>query len=192
MVKKLVAIGVAIVFLVFMGAIWQNINSNAVYYAVHCPHEQETRPILVEVCNHIWSVDGPDLKAPDIEKTGVSYDIDWRVKYQTIHNDKYNLMLAKSNVDKNIYASFDTDYGDPDKEGKERVLVFNPSGKLIAITTNDEHGGEKKERLSLQSKEEYLRKIDRTLDEIIVSQPNQSPKINLQWIYNLLNYKRFN
>ncbi|KSU12094.1 hypothetical protein LMG8526HA_01396 [Lactococcus lactis] len=188
MVRKLVIIGVSFLLLIIIGYSKLNLNNYSVYYATHCPHVKEADPVLVEICNHIWSINGPDLKSPDYRKTGIQYIEDWRVKYQAIWNDKYDLRLAKSNEDKNIYADFYTYYKDPDKGPTIKSLIFNSSGKFIRFTDDEE----REEILSSESKKEYFMMIDKTLDAILVAQANDSPKINLQALYNSLNYWRFN
>ena len=180
MVKKLRVWGLILLSIIVISYVWADLYVNAVYYASHCPHSGGSNPLLVEVSKHI-----EDLESPNYKQTGISYQLDGTPE---ILSDKYELAIEQAIT------------GDTKVKGQKVIaifssptfnqwFVFNNSGRIIAYYKGYSNGIQQGQ-ISLKSRQKYLDELNKTLNNINTSQHTR-PRINLQWLYNLLNYWRF-
>ena len=183
MVRKLIMIGVCFLGIMIIGYSAMNLHNYGVYYAFNIPHSKNRVPILTEVFNSTEL-----LKEPNYKKTGIRYKIDWswRREPSYIFNDDLKLEAYQGSMvpkDSNRGYSVDFDTGNNSIRG-----IFDSDGKLFLCTVSSDYN--QKIDLSFDLEKSILDKTNRTMNEIGHIQTR--PQINLQWIYNLFNYWRFN
>lgn len=189
-----------------------NLRVYSIYYAQNIPHKPGTDPVMCAVIDNLDSIYIPNLD----EKS--RYD-NWKDVVNTASDKSgqvtYDFIRSSINVELSRTAQFSICLARYDligKKGKYRIiystgksgtdfyhfetqesqcLSFNSSGRLISILSLGNEGDytvrQNITNLSLKN----IENLKRDAYSIIVKK-SQAPLINLQMLYNWLNYKRFN
>ncbi|WP_257589840.1 hypothetical protein [Lactococcus lactis] len=184
-----VSISFSVIFLfVALIYIWLNLGKYSVYYAQHLPHKVGTNPVMVAVFNNLDAIYIPNA----------NYDVPFGgVRVKTSEGDiDYRFEGLKDN-DISVFKKGELSFSlKPEAGGL--VLIdfvtpytynFNSKGEFISVTYSEETTPK-----TIKPTLQYIIIVKEKLNEMygfIVSH-RQAPKINLQWIYNLFNYWRFN
>ena len=173
--------------------VWLNLGKYSVYYAQHLPHKIGTNPVLVAVFNNYDSLYIPKFNFDTNSAPFGQYEIFYHMS--TLHgrwisvSDRENkeLEYTLGNGQDSMYS---LDVLKP-KQGKPDTYNFLGNGILSSVIYYDSPNS--KGRIEHSDKEdiEDSDKILSTMYGNIVSH-RQVPKINLQWLYNLLNERKFN
>jgi hypothetical protein len=184
-----VSISFSVIFLfVALIYIWLNLGKYSVYYAQHLPHKVGTNPVMVAVFNNLDAIYIPNANY-DVPFGGVRVktsegDIDYR--FEGLKNNDISVFKKgelsfslKPEAGGLVLIDFVTPY----------TYNFNSKGEFISVTYSEETTPK-----TIKPTLQYIIIVKEKLNEMygfIVSH-RQAPKINLQWIYNLFNYWRFN
>ena len=151
---------------------FENIKSNSVYYAKHTPHKEGTEPVLMMVVDNLEWIYNPKVKT-------LKYDFDGQpcVQFFTSNGKQTGFIAPFCGDDKNKkYYIYDDDK-------LEMTLVldcnFNPD-----IAYN--HGYE----IAKLGNKGIKQKLYNDLQPIIDAQ--RKPKVNLQWLFDIVYKDRFN
>ena len=151
---------------------FDNIKSNSVYYAKHTPHKEGTEPVLMMLVDNLFWINTPEID-------GIEYDFDGPpcVQFFTSNGKQTGYIAPFCGYDKNkknyIYV---------DNECEISLILdcnFNPD-----ITQN--HGYE----IAKLGNKEIKQKLYNDLQPIIDAQ--RKPKVNLQWLFDIVYKDKFN
>ena len=162
---------IVIAVLLFITAFcFKNIKSNSVYYAKHTPHKEGTEPVLMMLVDNLFWINTPEID-------GIEYDFDGPpcVQFFT-SNGKQIGYIAPFRKKNYIYD---------DGEWEIRLILdcnFNPD---IAY----DYGHEKIQITKLDNKE-IKQSLYNKLQPIIDAQ--HKPKVNLQWLFDIVYKNKFN
>ena len=162
---------IVIAILLFVTAFcFKNIKSNSVYYAKHTPHKEGTEPVLMMLVDNLFWINTPEID-------GIEYDFDGPpcVQFFTSNGEQigYIAPFRKKNY---IYD---------DGEWEIRLILdcnFNPD-----IAYN--YGHEKIQITKLDNKG-IKQSLYNKLQPIIDAQ--RKPKVNLQWLFDIVYKDKFN
>ena len=166
---KGIIIGTILVFsigvVVFLGLslyAYSNLKYYSVYYAQQMPHKEGTEPDLVMLLENMGSIYTPKIE-------GIRYDDDGN---NAIENTKTETVLSNS-MGNFLYH-------------KNRVTVdFDSTFRFFHVT--DLSGEQPKKEINEAEIKQEIREV---FAPVIDAQPK--PRINLQWLFNLLYQDRFN
>lgn len=171
MKKIIIRVFIFIAILLFITAFcFKNIKSNSVYYAKHTPHKEGTEPVLMMLVDNLFWINTPEID-------GIEYDFDGPpcVQFFT-SNGKQIGYIAPFRKKNYIYD---------DGEWEIRLILdcnFNPD---IAY----DYGHEKIQITKLDNKE-IKQSLYNKLQPIIDAQ--HKPKVNLQWLFDIVYKDKFN
>lgn len=147
---------------------FENIKSNSVYYAKHTPHKEGTEPVLMMLVDNLFWISNPEID-------GIEYDLDG---YNCIKNYNFKsedgLYFASYGGQKYSYDSNDGFYN------------FNSDFELTYCS--DRHY--KKIDIKNIDVEEVKKDIYKMAQPVIDAQ--SKPRVNLQWLFDIVYKDRFN
>ena len=149
---------------------FDNIKSNSVYYAKHTPHKEGTEPVLMMVVDNLFWINTPEID-------GIEYSFDGG---NSIDKKNYNGELQTVFIgghNDNHYVFFDS---------KRTYYEFNRNFNLTYSV--DRNLNEKRldatELLNLKNEIYY------SVQPVIDAQ--RKPRVNLQWLFDIVYKDRFN
>ena len=165
-----IALIISITLFCIAGFCFKNIKSNSVYYAKHTPHKDGTEPVLMMLVDNLFWINTPEID-------GIEYDFDGPpcVQFFT-SNGKQIGYIAPFRKKNYIYD---------DGEWEIRLILdcnFNPD-----IAYN--YGHEKIQITKLGNKG-IKQKLYNNLQPIIDAQ--SKPRVNLQWLFDIIYKNKFN
>ena len=170
MKKIIIRVFIFIAILLFItGFCFDNMKRNSVYYAKHTPHKDGTEPVLMMVVDNLEWIYNPEID-------GIEYDFDGP---NCIKN--YNF----KSEDEPWFASFggeEYSYNSNDDE----FYNFNSDFELTYYS--DRH--DKKIDIKNIDVEEVKKDIYKMVQPVIDAQ--RKPKVNLQWLFDIVYKDRFN
>lgn len=147
---------------------FENIKSNSVYYAKHTPHKEGTEPVLMMLVDNLFWISNPEID-------GIEYDLDG---YNCIKNYNFKsedgLYFASYGGQKYSYDSNDGFYN------------FNSDFELTYCS--DRHY--KKIDIKNIDVEEVKKDIYKMAQPVIDAQ--SKPRVNLQWLFDIVYKDKFN
>lgn len=147
---------------------FENIKSNSVYYAKHTPHKEGTEPVLMMLVDNLFWISNPEID-------GIEYDFDG---YNCIKNYNFKsedgLYFASYGGQKYSYDSNDGFYN------------FNSDFELTYCS--DRHY--KKIDIKNIDVEEVKKDIYKMAQPVIDAQ--SKPRVNLQWLFDIVYKDKFN
>ena len=170
MKKFIIRMFIVIAILLFVtGFCFDNIKSNSVYYAKHTPHKEGTEPVLMMVVDNLeW------IYTPEID--GIEYDFDGG-------NCVYNNNLSKD-------STYFVEYGNGKEyryyDGIRITYGFNSQFSLIYV--DDDFN--KKIPLNQLDINSVKHNIYNLLRPVIDAQ--SKPRVNLQWLFDIIYKDKFN
>lgn len=184
-----VSISFSVIFLfVALIYIWLNLGKYSVYYAQHLPHKVGTNPVMVAVFNNLDAIYIPNA----------NYDVPFGgVRVKTSEGDIDYRFEGLKNNDISVFKKGELSFSlKPGAGGLDLIdfvtpytYNFNSKGEFISVTSSEETTP-KTIKPTLQDIIIVKEKLNEMYGFIVSHR--QAPKINLQWIYNLFNYWRFN
>jgi hypothetical protein len=184
-----VSISFSVIFLfVALIYIWLNLEKYSVYYAQHLPHKAGTNPVMVVVFNNLDAIYIPNA----------NYDVPFGgVRVKTSEGDIDYRFEGLKNNDISVFKKGELSFSlKPGAGGLDLIdfvtpytYNFNSKGEFISVTSSEETTP-KTIKPTLQDIIIVKEKLNEMFGFIVSHR--QAPKINLQWIYNLFNYWRFN
>ena len=167
--RMFIVIAILLLITVFC---FDNMKRNSVYYAKHTPHKEGTEPVLMMVVDNLEWIYNPKVKT-------LKYDFDGQpcVQFYT-SNGKQTGFIIPYLDDKKRYMYADNEWG------ISLILDcnFNPE-----IAHNDRH--EKIQITKLDNKG-IKQSLYNKLQPIIDAQ--RKPKVNLQWLFDIVYKDKFN
>lgn len=164
---------ILIAILLFVTAFcFENIKRNSVYYAKHTPHKEGTEPVLMMVVDNLDWIYTPEVKT-------LKYDFDGQpcVQFFTSNGKQTGYISQFCGYDKNkknyIYV---------DNECEISLILdcnFNPE---IAYNNGDE--------ITNLDNKGIKQSLYNKLQPVIDAQ--RKPKINLQWLFDIVYKDKFN
>lgn len=183
------SISFSIIFLfVALIYVWLNLGKYSVYYAQHLPHKAGTNPVMVAVFNNLDAIYIPNA----------NYDVPFGgVRVKTSEGDIDYRFEGLKNNDISVFKKGELSFSlKPGAGGLDLIdfvtpytYNFNSKGEFISVTSSEETTP-KTIKPTLQDIIIVKEKLNEMYGFIVSHR--QAPKINLQWIYNLFNYWRFN
>ena len=167
--KKLLAVPALLLTLWGCYKIEFNLITYSGYYAQHLPHKKGTRPELIFTLKHLTIIEKP-------KNSHLRYDYDGA--NTIIVDEKYSISSYKNPEILLFNEKSISIYYDFDKQGK---FLFK---EVIDNTINDFKHSE-----SDKSKKEAESYVERAITPILRVQPK--PKLNLQWLFNLIYQRKF-
>lgn len=167
MKKKILAIIISTIVVISLYALFQytvyNLKSNSVYYAKNMPRGEGQEPEIIMLVDNLEYIKNPD-------KEKYIFDIDGTHCVKLEDEGKY---LGNLYSDETMYTY------SVDIEDKDLSFWFNRRFELKIVFN-------KLEKVSAESidKNEIISGIKSIVKPIIEAQPK--PKINLQWLFNLI------
>ena len=147
---------------------FDNMKRNSVYYAKHTPHKEGTEPVLMMVVDNLFWINTPEID-------GIEYDFDG---YNCIKNYNFKsedgLYFASYGGQKYSYDSNDGFYN------------FNSDFELTYCS--DRHY--KKIDIKNIDVEEVKKDIYKMAQPVIDAQ--SKPRVNLQWLFDIVYKDKFN
>ena len=162
---------IVIAILLFITAFcFDNIKRNSVYYAKHTPHKEGTEPVLMMVVDNLFWIDTPEIG-------GIEYSFDGG---NSVVNKNYNgesQSVFTGGQEGKYYDFFDN---------KRTYYEFNRKFNLTySVDKNlNEKNLDATELLNLK-KEIYY-----SVQPVIDAQ--RKPKVNLQWLFDIVYKDKFN
>ena len=149
---------------------FENIKSNSVYYAKHTPHKEGTEPVLMMVVDNLFWINTPEID-------GIEYSFDGG---SSIDNKNYKGELQ---------TSFIGGY-----EGKQYIFFDNKMtyyefNKKFDLTYSADKNLNKKtldQAELLNLKKEIYNSVQPVIDA------QSKPKVNLQWLFDIVYKDKFN
>ena len=160
---------IVIAILLFVTAFcFDNIKRNSVYYAKHTPHKEGTEPVLMMLVDNLFWIYNPEID-------GIEYDLDGGNCIKN-HNYKseYEPWFASFGGEEYSYSSDDGFYN------------FNSDFELTYCS--DRHY--KKIDIKKIDVEEVKKDIYKMAQPVIDAQ--SKPRVNLQWLFDIVYKDRFN
>lgn len=183
------SISFSIIFLfVALIYVWLNLGKYSVYYAQHLPHKAGTNPVMVAVFDNLDAIYIPNA----------NYDVPFGgVRVKTSEGDIDYRFEGLKNNDISVFKKGELSFSlKPGAGGLDLIdfvtpytYNFNSKGEFISVTSSEETTP-KTIKPTLQDIIIVKEKLNEMYGFIVSHR--QAPKINLQWIYNLFNYWRFN
>ena len=147
---------------------FENIKRNSVYYAKNTPHKEGTEPVLMMVADNLEWIYNPEID-------GIEYDFDG---YNCIKN--YNF----KSEDGLYFASFGGE--EYSYDSNDECYNFNSDFELTYCS--DRHY--KKIDIKNIDVEEVKKDIYKMAQPVIDAQ--SKPRVNLQWLFDIVYKDRFN
>ena len=171
MKKFIIRMFIVIAILLFVTAFcFENMKRNSVYYAKHTPHKEGTEPVLMMLVDNLFWINTPEID-------GIEYDFDGPPCVQFFNsNGKQIGYIAPFRKKNYIYD---------DGEWEIRLILdcnFNPE-----IAHNDRHEKIQITKLDIKG---IKQKLYNNLQPIIDAQ--RKPKVNLQWLFDIVYKDKFN
>lgn len=167
--KKLFAIPLVLIVLLSYRTVYLNLVTHSGYYAQYLPHKKSTNPELIFTLKHLTIIEKP-------RNSHLRYDYDGA--NTIIVDEKYSISSYKNPEILLFNEKSISVYYDFDKQGK---FLFK---EVIDNTINDFKHSE-----SSESKKEAENYVERAITPILRVQPK--PKLNLQWLFNLIYQRKF-
>lgn len=167
--KKLLAIPLVLIVLLSYRTVYLNLVTHSGYYAQYLPHKKSTNPELIFTLKHLYYLEKP-------KNSHLRYDYDGA--NTIIVDEKYSISSYKNPEILLFNEKSISIYYDFDKQGK---FLFK---EVIDNTINDFKHSE-----SDKSKKEAESYVERAITPILRVQPK--PKLNLQWLFNLIYQRKF-
>ena len=171
MKKIIIRVFIFIAILLFIIAFcFENIKSNSVYYAKHTPHKEGIEPVLMMVVDNLDWICTPKIKT-------LKYDFDGPpcVQFYTSNGKQKGFITPYCGDDKKRYMY-------EDDEWEISVVLdsnFNPD---IAYNNGDE--------ITKLGNKGIKQKLYNNLQPIIDAQ--SKPRVNLQWLFDIVYKDKFN
>ena len=179
--------------LLISGYGYYNLGAYSIYYAENTAHKFDTDPIMSAVIFNLssiylpradWSTEIDRFK--DNQHWVQSYN-----RYFTYNFSQFDIEYHRANQDFVSFSwySFEDTYNlviSDKNHNIYRAYKFNHSGRLLSIDI-----GAKSRAIPTKKDKKILSYWENKLYGDIVRE-RKKPIINLQWLYNSLNYKRFN
>ena len=171
MKKIIIRVFIVIAILLFITVFcFENIKSNSVYYAKHTPHKEGTEPVLMMVVDNLFWINTPEID-------GIEYSFDGG---SSIDNKNYKGELQ---------TSFIGGY-----EGKQYIFFDNKMtyyefNKKFDLTYSADKNLNKKtldQAELLNLKKEIYNSVQPVIDA------QSKPKVNLQWLFDIVYKDKFN
>lgn len=167
--KKLLAIPLVLIVLLSYRTVYLNLVTHSGYYAQYLPHKKSTNPELIFTLKYLYYLEKP-------KNSHLRYDYDGA--NTIIVDEKYSISSYKNPEILLFNEKSISIYYDFDKQGK---FLFK---EVIDNTINDFKHSE-----SDKSKKEAESYVERAITPILRVQPK--PKLNLQWLFNLIYQRKF-
>lgn len=167
--KKLLAIPLVLIVLLSYRTVYLNLVTHSGYYAQYLPHKKNTNPELIFTLKYLYYLEKP-------KNSHLRYDYDGA--NTIIVDEKYSISSYKNPEILLFNEKSISIYYDFDKQGK---FLFK---EVIDNTINDFKHSE-----SDKSKKEAESYVERAITPILRVQPK--PKLNLQWLFNLIYQRKF-
>ena len=164
-IRMIIVIPILLFITVFC---FDNIKSNSVYYAKHTPHKEGTEPVLMMLVDNLFWIYNPEID-------GIEYDLDGGNCIKN-HNYKseYEPWFASFGGEEYSYSSDDGFYN------------FNSDFELTYCS--DRHY--KKIDIKNIDVEEVKKDIYKMAQPVIDAQ--SKPRVNLQWLFDIVYKDKFN
>ena len=174
--KKLFAIPLVLIVLLSYRTVYLNLVTHSGYYAQYLPHKKSTNPELIFTLKHLYYLEKP-------KNSNLDYDYDNDGVNSIIVNEEFSVSGYRSNI---VYDS--SKY----ERTKDAILTsyrFNEKvvfqmKRIRDITKNGFQYSK-----SSESKKEAENYVERAITPILRVQPK--PKLNLQWLFNLIYQRKF-
>ena len=171
MKKFIIRMFIVIAILLFITAFcFENMKRNSVYYAKHTPHKERTELVLMMVVDNLFWINTPEID-------GIEYSFDGG---NSIDNKNYKGELQTSftggHVDKHYYF-FDN---------KMSYYEFN---KKFDLTYSADKNCNAK-NLDATELFNLKKEIYNSVQPVIDAQ--RKPKVNLQWLFDIVYKNKFN
>lgn len=160
---------------------WFNIASHSVYYAHHMPHAKGTNPELVMIIKYLGNIRIPEDKGLRVNLDGNNtlikggaYIVEYNYEFEDnrIITLRYSLDNVNSNSNEYSYSS------------RTGNFVFSRD-----TAKWDKKTDTWKDNTSVKTKKESDDLISQVMSPII--QYQESPKVNLQWLFNMIYQGQF-
>lgn len=161
--------------------IWFNLASHSVYYAHHMPHAKGTNPELVMTIKYLSNIRIPEDKGLRVNLDGNNtlikggaYIVEYNYEFEDnrIITLRYSLDNVNSNSNEYSYSS------------RTGNFVFSRD-----TAKWDKKTDTWKDNTSVKTKKESDDLISQVMSPII--QYQESPKVNLQWLFNMIYQGQF-
>ena len=161
---------ISITLFCITGFCFKNIKSNSVYYAKHTPHKDGTEPVLMMVVDNLFWINTPEID-------GIEYSFDGG---NSIDNKNYKGELQTSFIG--------------GREGKQYIFFDNKMtyyefNKKFDLTYSADKNLNKKtldEAELLNLKKEIYNSVQPVIDA------QSKPRVNLQWLFDIIYKDKFN
>ena len=171
MKKIIIRIFIVIAILLFITVFcFENIKSNSVYYAKHTPHKDGVEPVLMMLVDNLFWIDTPEIE-------GIEYSFDGG---NSIDNKNYKGELQTSftgGQDGKYYDFFDN---------KMSYYEFNKKFDLTYSADKNCNAKKLDATELLNLKKEIYNSVQPVIDA------QRKPKVNLQWLFDIVYKDKFN
>ena len=148
---------------------FENIKSNSVYYAKHTPHKEGTEPVLMMLVDNLFWIYNPEID-------GIEYDLDGG---NCIKNHNY----------KSEYEPWFASYGGEEYSyGSNGYKSYSFNRNFELTYCRDRRVG--KIDIKEIDVEEVKKDIYKMAQPVIDAQ--SKPRVNLQWLFDIVYKDRFN
>lgn len=171
MKKFIIRVFIVIAILLFITVFcFDNIKSNSVYYAKHTPHKEGTEPVLMMLVDNLFWINTPEID-------GIEYRFDG----------------GNSIDNKNCKGGGETNFIGG-REGKQYIFFDNKMtyyefNKKFDLTYSVDKNLNKKnldQAELLNLKKEIYNSVQPVIDA------QRKPKVNLQWLFDIVYKDKFN
>ena len=189
MKKKLIGMMVVLISALWIG-IRVNLSYNAVYYAAHMPKGKYRVAEAMMVVDHLGLLSDDELSGfmPEIDGYAwVTKETD--AGYETFEEHKSPDSNISSYYNFQVINHEDTTVYYIANNGEIKTAWNYDTGNVeIKIARNGNKGNV--EVLKVEEQKQAYQKIQSFIQPIVNKQPK--PNVNLQWLFNVINYRRFN
>ena len=147
---------------------FENIKSNSVYYAKHTPHKEGTEPVLMMLVDNLFWISNPEID-------GIEYDLDGG---NCIKNHNY----------KSEYEPWFASFGGEEYSYSTDDEFYNFNSDFELEYCSDRHY--KKIDIKNIDVEEVKKDIYKMAQPVIDAQ--SKPRVNLQWLFDIVYKDKFN
>ncbi|KSU12099.1 hypothetical protein LMG8526HA_01392 [Lactococcus lactis] len=192
--RKVLIIMFSVCFTVILSLVvlfqgWVNLGKYSVYYAQHLSHKAGTNPVMVAVFNnmeYIYLPNEQSYAAAGIRKIKNNNKDEIYFQAEDIR-DPGNITIWAGEKLKLYFYKGGWGYILSDFNGPKYNFASN--GKFISVTPATETAPE-----TIKPTPQDTIVVNEQLNEMYgqIVAHRQVPKINLQWLYNLLNERKFN
>lgn len=167
--KKLLAIPLVLIVLLSYRTVYLNLVTHSGYYAQYLPHKKSTNPELIFTLKYLYYLEKP-------KNSHLRYDYDGA--NTIIVNEEYSI----SGYKKPSILLYDDAYFSP-------YYYFDKQGKFLFKEILNDKTDKIKHINSKKINKEAENYVERAITPILRVQPK--PKLNLQWLFNLIYQRKF-